>query len=401
MTGEPVRPEAERRGEGARRVLFVLNSADLYGASRSLVRLVSRLVAAGTESWILLPEEGPLRPMAERAGATVLVDPSITIVTRRDWGAAGLWRLFSGLPISAFRIARAARRARVDLVHTNTGVIASPALGAWLAGVPHVWHIRDSFLEFQRVWPVYSRYILGFSRRVFAVSRAIADQFPESDKVVVVHDGFPRDEFAPPDPKSVDLFRARFGLAGRPVVGCVGRIKLVRKGQEHLVEAAALLKRRGVEAKYLVVGSPSPGSEPHLDVLRARIVELGLERDVVFTGELADPRPAYAAMDVFVLPSAQPEPFGGVVLEAMSMGLPVVGTAIGGTREQVLDGVTGFLVPPADPAALADRLEKLLGDAALRAAMGRRGQERVEELFSLDRHAEQVLELYAEILAGR
>jgi glycosyltransferase involved in cell wall biosynthesis len=70
--------------------------------------------------------------------------------------------------------------------------------------------------------------------------------------------------------------------------------------------------------------------------------------EVVLTGELADPKPAYAAMDVFVLPSAQPEPFGGVVLEAMAMRRPVVATAIGGSVDQVVDGETGFLVPPGD-----------------------------------------------------
>ena len=84
-------------------------------------------------------------------------------------------------------------------------------------------------------------------------------------------------------------------------------------------------------------------------------------------------------MDLFVLPSAQPEPFGGVVMEAMGMGLPVIATQIGGSLEQVADGVTGYLVPPSDPLALADRLEPLLRNADLRAAMGNAGRLRPVE----------------------
>jgi glycosyltransferase involved in cell wall biosynthesis len=180
----------------------------------------------------------------------------------------------------------------------------------------------------------------------------------------------------------------------------VGRIKLVRKGQENLVHAAALLKSRGILARYLIVGSPAPGSETHLSRLQELVSSLGVEREVVFTGELADPRPAYAAMNVFALTSATPEPFGGVVLEAMMMGLPVVGTAIGGTPEQISDGVTGFLVPPADPTALAAKLELLLRSEELRASMGNRGQQRVRELFSLTRHVAQVMAIHDEVVSS-
>ena len=108
------------------------------------------------------------------------------------------------------------------------------------------------------------------------------------------------------------------------MVGCVGRIKLIRKGQEFLLRAAAILKKRGVTAKHLIVGATFPGNEAHLDVLHAIARAAGLGDDVIFTGEIPDARPAYAAMNIFALPSAQPEPCGGGVMEATGMGLPVV-----------------------------------------------------------------------------
>ncbi len=128
----------------------------------------------------------------------------------------------------------------------------------------------------------------------------------------------------------------------------MGRIKWVRKGQEFLVRATGLLKQQGHPITALIVGAPFPGNESHLIRLRELVEQLGVQDRIIFTGELADPRPAYAGMDVLALTSAQPEPFGNVVIEAMGMGLPVIATNIGGSVDQVLDGVTGFLVPPAD-----------------------------------------------------
>ncbi|MBM4210864.1 MAG: glycosyltransferase family 4 protein [Gammaproteobacteria bacterium] len=187
-------------------------------------------------------------------------------------------------------------------------------------------------------------------------------------------------------------------LGAWPVVGCVGRIKFVHKGQEVLVQAAALLKQRGLSAKFLIVGAPAPGNEDHGKRLRLLTLGLGLETDVVMLGELADPRPAYAAMDIVALPSAQAEGFGLVVLEAMAMGCPVVATAIGGPLSIVAEGETGFLVPPGDAVALADKLEVLLRDSALRERMAAAGRERMETKFAFANTVNELEALYREVL---
>jgi glycosyltransferase involved in cell wall biosynthesis len=216
--------------------------------------------------------------------------------------------------------------------------------------------------------------------------------------VEVIHNGLPLGEFDVDAAALRKQFRAAHRLSDEVVAGCVGRIKLVRKGQEVFLQAAALLKQRGLRAKYLVVGTTSPGNEDHEQRLRRMAVELGLADAVVFTGELADVRPAYAAMDVFVLPSAQPEPFGGVVLEAMAMGVPVIATAIGGSPDQVEEGRTGFLVPPSDAPALADKLAVLFKDGALRLAMGRAGRERLANCFALERMFDKIEAVYRHAL---
>lgn len=380
------------------RILIVHNSADIYGASRSVVRLCGRLDRSQFEPLVLLPEGGPLEEMLRGIGVQTLIFSGLRVITRPVLKS---WRLFPwllGFVPSAIRLAALLRHEKIDLVHTNTGVICSSALAARLAGVPHVWHIRDWFQEFGPLWKPYSRYILALSSKILCVSRPIAEQFPPSPKIEVLHNGFDLSEFPPLREEERREARARWKIPFDAfVVGTVGRIKFVRKGQEFLLRAAALLKARRVPVTCLLAGGAAPGSEDHIERMKELANELGVE--VVFSGELADPRPAYAAMDVFVLPSAQPEPFGGVVMEAMSLGLPVIGTSIGGTPEQIGDSNSGRLIPPADPAALAETLAELASSAEIRRRIGAQARERVSINFSLDRMVTRIEEICTALAA--
>lgn len=383
------------------RILFVNNSADIYGASRCLVRLIERLDPLRFDPIVLLPETGPLEKLLKDTGTPVIFFPELRVITR---GVFRSWRLLPfllSLPISIFALWRILRREKINLVHTNTGVILSAGPAAWLAGVPNVWHIRDWFQEFHFFWKYYASYIQFFSHQILAVSGPIAEQFPPHCHAQVVHDGFDLEEFILPSPDVGEKFRATHQLGSGPVIGCVGRIKLIRKGQETLIEAAKILKSRGVTAKYLIVGAPLPGNEDHLQSLHRLVRDHQLEDSVIFTGEISDARPAFAAMNIFVLPSGQPEPFGGVVMEAMGMSLPVIATNIGGSTEQIEDGVSGFLIPPADPTALADRLETLLADPSLCTRFGTEGRRRIANLFTLNEMVEKIVAVYGKCLANQ
>lgn len=380
------------------RILYVNNSADLYGASRALLRVLVPLRERGFEPVVVLPERGPLQEGIEAMGMKVIVDPGLSIVDRARLKSFGAIGFFLGFPISVLRFFNIIRRERIALVHTNTAVMPSPALAAWLAGVPHIWHMREIFDEFRSGWKIYWRYLHAFSTGIVCISEAVAAQFPNRAKTCVLFDGLPLEEYPCSPSNSRAEAKAKFQLGTSPVIGCVGRIKFVRKGQEVLVQAAALLKQRGIAAKCLIVGAPAPGNEEHGERLRKLIHDLGLDSDVVTPGELADPKPAYAAMDIFVLPSAQAEPFGLVVLEAMAMGCPVVATAVGGPLSIVAEGETGFLVPPGDAKALADKLEVLLRDSALRERMAAAGRERLEAKFSFANTVNELEALYREVL---
>ena len=381
------------------RILFVHNSADIYGASRVLLRLCGALDRARFEPVVLLPEDGPLARWLKDLGIELVTQPRLSVITRRVFKSWRLIPFLLNIPLAAWQLRSIIRRHRIDLVHTNVGTILSSALGARMAGVPHVWHIRDWYGEFRRLWNWHRKYILRYSAKVVCVSSAIADQFPKSTRITVVHDGFSLREFDI-DQIHIEEFRANYNInRERLVLGCIGRIKFVRKGQEFLVRAAAILRDQAIDLTVLIAGAPSPGSEDHLPRLRALIDQLNLGDRVIFTGELVDVRPAYAVCDIFVLPSAQPEPFGGVVIEAMCMGKPVIATAIGGSLDQIVDGKTGFLVPPARPDLLADKILMLAKDPELRLRMGQAGMERARTRFDVCQMVERLEAVYSTIRA--
>ncbi len=180
---------------------------------------------------------------------------------------------------------------------------------------------------------------------------------------------------------------------GRVSLLFVGRLRHY-KGLDVLLRALARLP-----GPRLVIAGEGPEG-PRLRRLAAR---LGLGDRVRFAGNVspADLPPLYRSADAFLLPATSPaEAFGIVLLEAMASGLPCITTEVGtGTSWVVQDGVTGLVVPPSDPAALAGAIRRLAGDAALRARMGAAGRARVEAEFTQERMVQRVEEVYREVAA--
>ena len=191
-----------------------------------------------------------------------------------------------------------------------------------------------------------------------------------------------------------DAARAALGLdPGQPVVLTAGRLTHM-KGQCHLLDAVPRLLGRFPDLAVVLLGDG-----PLREVLEKQAAELGVGGAVRFAGHRDDARALLAAADVFALPSRH-EGMPLVALEAMDAGLPVVATRVIGSAEVVEDGVTGALVRPADPAALAAALERLLVDPALRRRQGAAGRRRFRAGFTRERMARDTAAVYETLLAG-
>ena len=363
-------------------ILSVHNTSDIYGASQSILRVLRRLKLDGHSVHMVLSESGPLVELLEMQGVTVHIFESLAIVERAQLGSFGGKIAFClRYPYSALWLSVLILRLKVDVVHTNTAVMPAPAIAAWMTRRRHLWHLREFFSEFRGAWKYYQRYIWRLSERIITISDAVRDQFDVElrSKCITVYNSLG------PGAADIDLEAARRfrESVGNPalLIGMIGRIKWVRKGQEVLIKAAALLAEQYPEARYVVVGSVSSGNEDHLVRLKELIAEVGLSERVVFTGDIKNPRDVYAAFDVTVVPSVLPEPFGRVVMESMAAGTPVVGSRCGGIPEQISDGVTGLLFEPGNERELAAALQKLMSDSELRARMGGAGRERALRMF--------------------
>jgi glycosyltransferase involved in cell wall biosynthesis len=220
-------------------------------------------------------------------------------------------------------------------------------------------------------------------------------------RIEVVPCGVDPDELSPGSRR----LRAGLGLGDDDfLVLQLGRL-VPRKGIDNVVRGVAELKRRhGVDATLLVVGGeserPDPALTPEIGRLMAIAAEEGIAAQVHFAGRQPRRRlrDFYSAADVFVS-TPWYEPFGITPLEAMACACPVIGAAVGGIRHSVVDGATGFLVPPKDPVQLAQRLAELQRDAGLRRAMGQRGHQRVRRHFTWRLVASQLARIYGEVAA--
>ncbi|HEY3310229.1 MAG TPA: glycosyltransferase [Anaerolineales bacterium] len=388
------------------RILFVHNGSDLYGASRSLLRLSSRLVRDGIKVLVVLPTSGPLQDELRVNMVEVVILPDLAVIERgKIKSLPGLVKLFANLISSTVRLCKLIVKNKPQLVHTNTAIILSSGLAAKLCGIPHIWHVRESFGEYGALWKYYQRIMGWFSNRIVCVSGEIADQFTTDllqECVRVIHNGIPAEEFAPVDIQRIQTFKKRYAVEkARALVGVVGRIKYLRKGQEFFVEAASKLRNQYPDVRFLCIGSPFPGNESHLKNLQKLIHELRLDDYVICTGDVEDIKAAIAAMDILVLSSAQPEPFGGVVIEGMALSRPIVATRIGGTIEQVIDGVTGYLVEPGNADELGNAIQKLLEDPDNRRDFGKNGRDRFIEHFEFEQFYQKILDQYEQVIFKR
>lgn len=293
---------------------------------------------------------------------------------------------------------------RIDILHTHS---YKPNLYGRLAGLlcKHtglkiVGHYHN---QYDNKWEadgglIFDRLLAHSSERLVAVSESVRQHVAErmripAEPITVILNGVEAERFAGRDRVQS---RAAFDLPqGQPVVGMVGRIS-EQKGQGDFIRAAQLLRREFPDALFLVVGSADEAAQ--LARMQALVADLGLGSAVRFTGHVSDIPAIYAALDVLAAPSRW-EGFGLMLVEAMAAGTPIVATRVGAIPEVVVEGETALLVPPADPAAIAEAVGALLRDPARRQAMGRRGVGRARE-FSWHSAGRRLDALYAQLLGA-
>lgn len=384
-------------------ILVVHQSADLYGSDRVMLALVSALDRQKYHPIVLLPIDGPLVAELETIGIEYHV-VSMLRLSRATLSLRGLLRL----PVDLYRgmrdINKAIKGRRIDLVHSNTLAVLSGAAWASLHRIPHLWHVHEIILHPQFVRKVYAFLLSWFADSIVCVSNAtkenlLLDNPKLESKIHVVWNGLARGNSA--DSEVSLQYRKQLQIQSNELlVVLVGRINRV-KGQILLVEAAGILWRLGIRnLHFLFVGSVVPGQE-HFQKALQEAIGLSPAQDRFIVQEFVhNVWPIWNACDIAVIPSTEPESFGMVALEAMALSKPIVAANHGGVAEIVAQGETGLLVQVGDAIALADAIRRVAGDASLRQKMGLAGELRCRSVFTLDRHAFNIVGVYERTMKG-
>jgi len=295
-------------------------------------------------------------------------------------------------------VAALARRLGARVLHVHGYAAADfGRLAARLSGARLVLHEHFADPRMPAYQALADRLLARFTDRAIAVSASTADflvrkRHVPADRVHVIFNGAPLQEFGTTDPAAASALRAALGLSpDATVVGSIGRLN-AQKGHRYLLAAFARACATHPRAHLLVVGDGNL-----LAPLRAQASSLGIAERVVFAGHRADIPAVLAAIDVLCISSTY-EGTPLVLFEAMAAGRAIVSTAVDGCREVLADGVTGLLVPPRDEDALARALDRVLSDAPLRAKLARAARE-ASANYDLAACVRRIETLYDELVA--
>jgi glycosyltransferase involved in cell wall biosynthesis len=370
-----------------RRVAILCEFGTLNGGENSFLAILPKLMAGGWTPTVFCPASGALATTLRERG--VQVEP---IDYRNSDGGAR--------PRDVLRaeLAERLRRLAPALLHANSlsmGRLSGPVAEA--LDLPSIAHLRDIVGLSKAAVDDLNRH-----RRLLAVSEATRDahvrQGLSADRTCVLYNGVDVTEFQPGEPS--DWLHRELKLSHDALlIGCVGQL-ILRKGQDMLADAAAILADRWPTLHYVFVGARHSEKEETRrfeESLRHTFSSGALARHGHFLGVRTDVPSLLRELTLLAHPARQ-EPLGRVLLEAGASGCPIVATDVGGTREIFpANSDAAMLVPPDDPRALADAIEALLLDPERRVELGQSAGRRIVEAFDAERSAAGLLQHYNEV----
>jgi glycosyltransferase involved in cell wall biosynthesis len=378
--------------------VFLDQSGQLGGAELFLADLAQ---ACARWSRVVLLEDGPFVSVLRERGASVETI-SLPSEAKRVSKHAGISSMLQATPqlLAFYREVRQHLEA-ADLIYCNTPkAIVLGGLVASLSRRNLVVHLHDLLTD-EHFSPTTLKVLQFFARRaglVIANSQATAEAFRATggrrSVVEVIYNGFDPSHFARPADFSKKALRAKLGLPSGLMFGIFGRLTRW-KGQHVALEALRSLP--GVHLAMVGDALFTEDDRSYRDELSRIAMEAGLEGRVHFLGFQSEVTPLLQAMDVVAHCSVAAEPFGRVIVEAMLAGTPVVATRGGGVDEIVTDGENGYLVPPADPAALALAVGRIMQNPELAAKLTSAALASATERFAMEKTVGRICQLLRDV----
>ncbi len=405
-----------------RRVLFVEANMDgtVGGSYYCLLEIVKRMDRNRFEPLVCFHADNYLVPEFSKLCRTLVLNRRRGLVASKD--LPGLYAAVAGKPFARglvhlfqrgwnfiahavpefLQAVRVLRKHAIDIVHLNN----APSESGWLLASGATKRLCVSHLRGNWNPAPLQKWLLGYYDGVIAISDSVAGyarrQNLNTENFITIHDGI--DIGAVERARRRDPGEVRKELMPSSgigfLVGVVGNLK-EWKGQHIAVEAMKIIRERHSDVGCVLVGGVSglESDRKYHERLQRMVREYGLEDRVVFTGYREDVPDIVSALDVLVHPSTLPEPFGRAILEAMIFSKPVIATAHGGPLDIIEDGVSGLLVLPGDPTAVADKIELLKLHPERAAKLGRNAGTRVASRFAIESNVSSIERFYEALIA--
>lgn len=382
-------------------ILFIHQSAELYGSDKTLLLLLKNLDKNKFKPIVLLPFDGPLKEALENENIEVVIAPVLKLY-RKLFTPKNLIGFFKDIK-AAFKIVNELhKKHQFTLIYSNTLAVLLGIMFAWKNNIKHLWHVHE-IIEKPSLFKKAFVGLLSLKSNTHIVYNSQATKvFWELNKSiinkgVVIWNGI---EIYTPESSTSELFDIRKNLfLAQPneiILALVGRISRW-KGQMILLDAFNNLVQKNENIKLVFVGAPPPNQEKFQEDLEDRISSFKLNDKVLIIPFQNEIHKIWQAIDIAVVPSTEPEPFGMVAIEAMLAHKPIVGSNHGGLTEIIENNATGFLVTPNSVQDLVIALEKLIQNELLRKEMGEKGYLRVTTAFSVEQYVDSFEKFFEKI----
>lgn len=285
----------------------------------------------------------------------------------------------------------------IKLVHANdTRAMVYGALAGLLSKIPRVWHVqvaykKELFLD---------RILYLLSTKVICISSAVLRRFDwakRNGKLALIYYGVDLTRFHPKNKKERKNVCAEFSIKEKSfIISTICQIVPWKK-IDVLIRSAKIITSEKPNTIFIICGKPQENDQEYFEMLKSMIRKLELENNIHFTGYREDTNRILGASDLFVLPSEN-ETFGRVLIEAMASGVPVAASKTGGIPDIIENRVNGFLFEVGDFQKLGAIAIELINNPQLRQRIGNRGREKVLEKFPNEKQAEQIQELYNQLI---
>lgn len=377
-----------------KKILYLHAGAELYGADIVMLELIKRIDKEKYEPVVILPNDGQLVKKLRDLEVNVIVQ-NYPILRRKYFNLKGIIKYCFEYIKYSKKIIKYIKKENIDILHINTSAVLEGAYIKKKTGIRTIWHIHEILVKPKFISKFIYNIIARYSDEIVCVSEAVKEHFMKITNrrdVKVIYNGVDNSKFN----KNIncEYLKKEFDIKDEDiVVGMIGRVN-AWKGQNDFLNAMELIFPKVSNLKALIVGGVFEGQEWRMQELEKNINESKYSDKIIFSDYRQDSANIHKLIDIFILPSINPDPLPTVVLEAMASAKPIVGYRHGGICEMVEDGYNGYLANVKDVKDLANKIWLLIENQELRILMGNRSEERQKKYFSLDAYVSNFEKLY-------